>query len=344
MPPPSCQHPCSVPKPCGHVSSHSCHFGDCPPCLAPIPKECIGGHGVLRNIPCFSKDIRCKDITCNKPCGKTGKCGMHACLRTCHPAPCDSTTGAVKASCGQTCRAPRRDCRHTCTSLCHPDGTCPDLQRVEAKGKKIPLGQRKLMCDNECVKIERKKVLADAFGEINLNFGVNPDVLGDLFRCDPKWIWAVEERCKTLVVGKGRGGVKVHVLCSMWKEKRDAVRVIAERWNLSISAAGREPKGFVVVHVTPKSKAPSRVISAKGLHPLTLSFDPLVDMDPRLVVALFDQPSDADVNALVLRFGGECELVWLNDKNALAVFSDPARAATAMRQLAHGSVTMEPLL
>ncbi|MFS7909372.1 putative chromatin regulator C2H2 family [Helianthus anomalus] len=384
-PPPSCQHPCSVPKPCGHVSSHSCHFGDCPPCLAPIPKECIGGHGVLRNIPCFSKDIRCKDITCNKPCGKTRKCGMHACLRTCHPAPCDSTTGAVKASCGQTCRAPRRDCRHTCTSPCHPEGTCPDvtcefpvkitcgcgritttvpcdaggntsgynadyvldvyailklpLQRVEEKGKKIPLGRRKLMCDDECVKIQRKKVLADAFGVINLNFGENPDVLGDLFRRDPKWVRAVEERCKTLVVGRGsRGGVKVHVFCPMWKEKRDAVRVIAERWNLSVSAAGREPKGFVVVHVTPKSKAPSRVISAKGLHPLTLSFDPLVDMDPRLVVALFDLPSDADVNALVLRFGGECELVWLNDKNALAVFSDPARAATAMRQLAHGSV------
>ncbi|KAM0053723.1 putative chromatin regulator PHD family [Helianthus debilis subsp. tardiflorus] len=222
MPPPSCQHPCSVPKPCGHVSSHSCHFGDCPPCLAPIPKECIGGHGVLRNIPCFSKDIRSQDITCNKPCGKTRKCGMHACLRTCHPAPCDSTIGAVKASCGQTCRAPRRDCRHTCTSLCHPEGTCPDvtcefpvkitcgcgritttvpcdaggntsgynadyvldvyailklpLQRVEEKGKKIPLGQRKLMCDDECVKIERKKVLADAFGEIKLNFGENPDV------------------------------------------------------------------------------------------------------------------------------------------------------------------------
>ncbi|KAM0053623.1 putative nucleotide-binding alpha-beta plait domain superfamily, transcription factor NFX1 family [Helianthus debilis subsp. tardiflorus] len=61
-------------------------------------------------------------------------------------------------------------------------------------------------------------------------------------------------------------------------------------------------------------------------------------MDPRLVVALFDLPSDADVSALVLRFGVECELVWLNDKNALVVFSDPARAATAMRQLDHGSV------
>ncbi|KAK8949021.1 NF-X1-type zinc finger protein NFXL1 [Platanthera zijinensis] len=29
---PSCPHPCLVPQPCGHGASHSCHFGDCPPC------------------------------------------------------------------------------------------------------------------------------------------------------------------------------------------------------------------------------------------------------------------------------------------------------------------------
>ncbi|CAK9187670.1 unnamed protein product, partial [Ilex paraguariensis] len=90
------------------------------------------------------------------------------------------------------------------------------------------------------------------------------------------------------------------------------------------------------------SKVPARVFGAKG--PISTNmlqppaFDPLVDMDPRLVVALFDMPRDADISALVLRFGGECELVWLNDKNALAVFSDPARAATAMRRLDQGSV------
>ncbi|KAJ1394251.1 zinc finger protein [Sesbania bispinosa] len=61
-------------------------------------------------------------------------------------------------------------------------------------------------------------------------------------------------------------------------------------------------------------------------------------MDPRLVVSLPDLPRGADISALVLRFGGECELVWLNDKNALAVFNDPARATTAMRRLDHGTV------
>uniref|UniRef100_A0A5B7BGS8 Putative NF-X1-type zinc finger protein NFXL1-like n=1 Tax=Davidia involucrata TaxID=16924 RepID=A0A5B7BGS8_DAVIN len=397
-PTPSCQSPCSVPQPCGHSSSHSCHFGDCPPCSVPIVKECIGGHVVLRNIPCGSRDIRC-----NKLCGKTRQCGMHACARTCHPPPCDSSSGpssGLKASCGQTCGAPRRDCRHTCTALCHPSAVCPDvrcefsvaitclcgritatvpcdaggcsggfnvdtifeasiiqklpvpLQPVDANVKKIPLGQRKLMCDEECAKMERKRVLADAFGITPpnldaLHFGENSisELLGDLFRRDPKWVLSVEERCKFLVLGRGRGGtnaLKVHVFCIMLKEKRDAVRLIAERWKLSVNAAGWEPKRFIVVHVTPKSKAPARVLGAKGSTPANMSqpptFDPLIDMDPRLVVALFDLPRDADISALVLRFGGECELVWLNDKNALAVFSDPARAATAMRRLDQGSV------
>ncbi|KAL8478458.1 hypothetical protein ACS0TY_030379 [Phlomoides rotata] len=397
--PPSCQYPCSVPQPCGHPASHSCHFGDCPPCTVPIAKECVGGHVVLRSIPCGSKDIRC-----NKLCGKTRQCGFHACSRTCHPPPCDASAESSttsKASCRQTCGAPRRDCRHTCTAICHPASPCPDvrcefpvtiscscgrvtatvpcdaggssggynsdsireasiiqklplsLQPAEENGQRIPLGQRKLMCDEDCAKVERKKVLADAFGVNSpnldaLHFGETAsvsEVLSDLLRRDPKWVLSVEERCKYLVLGRGRGGLnalKVHVFCVMTKDKRDAVRLIAERWKLSVNAAGWEPKRFVIVHVTNKSKAPVRVLGVKSCNPSNMLhppvFDPLVDMDPRLVVALFDLPREADVSALVLRFGGECELVWLNDKNALAVFSDPGRAATAMRRLDQGSV------
>ncbi|KAI3455104.1 hypothetical protein Pfo_011767 [Paulownia fortunei] len=395
IPPPQ---PC-VPRPCGHPSAHSCHFGDCPPCSVPVAKECVSGHVILHNIPCGSKDIRC-----NKFCGKPRQCGLHACSRTCHPPPCDSSTGSsnsLSASCGQTCGAPRRDCRHTCTALCHPSSTCPDvrcefpvtiscscgritatvpcdaggssvgynvdtvfeasliqklpvpLQPADGNGQKIPLGQRKLMCDDDCAKVERKKVLADAFGVTPpnlhaLHFGDNAslsEVLSDFLRRDLKWVLSVEERCKYLVLGRGRGGVnalKVHVFCPMSKEKRDAVRLIADRWKLSVNAAGWEPKRFVVVHVTHKSKSPARVLGVKCCNPSNMlhppTFDPLVDMDPRLVVALFDLPRDADISALVLRFGGECELVWLNDKNALTVFSDPARAATAMRRLDQGSV------
>lgn len=397
-PPPSCHYPCAVPQVCGHSSTHSCHFGDCPPCSVPVAKECIGGHVVLRNIPCGSRDIRC-----NQLCGKTRQCGMHACGRTCHPPPCDSSCVPVSGSgqkipCGQICGAPRRDCRHTCTATCHPSAPCPDmrcnflvtitcscgrisatvpcdaggspsgfhvdtvfeasklpvpLQPIEANGKKIPLGQRKLVCDEECSKIERKRVLADAFDITppnldGLHFGENTnvsEVLVDLFRREPKWVLAVEERFKFLVLGKNKGSsassLRVHVFCAALKDKRDAIRLMAERWKLSVHAAGWEPKRFLVVHVTPKSKAPARILCSKGAVPVSVAhppvFDPLIDMDPRLVVALLDLPSDADISALVLRFGGECELVWLNDKNALAVFSDPTRAATALRRLDHGT-------
>lgn len=397
-PPPSCQHLCAVPQACGHSATHSCHFGDCPPCSVPVAKECIGGHVVLRNIPCGSRDIRC-----NQLCGKTRQCGMHACARTCHPPPCDSPCGSAlgsdsKASCGQICGAPRRDCRHTCTAACHPAAPCPDLrcnfpvtitcscgrisatvpcdaggsasgfhvdtvfeasklpvplQPIEANGKKISLGQRKLVCDEDCAKVERKRVLADAFDITPpnldaLHFGENSavsEVIVDLFRREPKWVLGVEERFKFMVLGKHRSGttssLRVHVFCPTVKEKRDAIRLIAARWKLSVHAAGWEPKRFLVVHVTPKSKAPARILGSKGSVPVGAShppaFDPLIDMDPRLVVALLDLPRDADISALVLRFGGECELVWLNDKNALAVFSDPTRAATALRRLDHGS-------
>ncbi|VVA90693.1 unnamed protein product [Arabis nemorensis] len=400
-PVPSCQLPCSIPQPCGHSATHGCHFGDCPPCSAPVEKKCVGGHVVLRNIPCGLKDIRC-----NKICGKTRRCGMHACARTCHPEPCDScneSEAGLRVTCRQPCGAPRRDCRHTCAALCHPSEPCPDsrcefsvtitcscgritatvpcdaggrsvnnllvnsvseasvlqklptpLQPVESDGNRIPLGQRKLSCDDECAKLERKRVLQDAFDITppnldSLHFSENSamtEIISDIYRRDPKWVLAVEERFKFLVLGKARGStstLKVHVFCPMQKDKRDTVRLLAERWKLAVSNAGWEPKRFTVVHVTPKSKPPTRIIGAKvaavsvgGPHPP--SFDPLVDMDPGLVVSLLDLPREANISALVLRFGGECELVWLNDKNALAVFHDHARAATAMRRLDHGSV------
>ncbi|CAL9216942.1 unnamed protein product [Arabidopsis halleri] len=400
-PVPSCQLPCSVPQPCGHSATHGCHFGDCMPCSVPMEKKCIGGHVVLRNIPCGLKDIRC-----NKICGKTRCCGMHACARACHPKPCDnggnaSVTG-LRVTCGQTCGAPRRDCRHTCAALCHPSAPCPDqrcefplkiacscgritatvpcdvggsaggfsgdsiyetsilqklpaaLQPVESNGNRIPLGQRKLTCDEECAKVERKRVLQDAFDITPpsldaLHFDENTamtEIISDLYRRDPKWVLAVEERCKFLVLGKARGStsssLKLHIFCTMEKDKRDAVRLIAERWKLAVSNAGWEPKRFAVVYVTQKSKSPTRIIGVKGVAsaggPHAPAFDPLVDMDPRLVVCFSDLPREANISALVLRFGGECELVWLNDKNALAVFHDPVRAATAMRRLEHGSV------
>jgi transcriptional repressor NF-X1 len=67
-------------------------------------------------------------------------------------------------------------------------------------------------------------------------------------------------------------------------------------------------------------------------------FNSFVDMDLRLVLAFSDLPREAEVSSLILRFGGEYELVWPNEKNALAIFIDPARTATTLRRLDHASV------
>lgn len=394
---PTCLYPCSIPQQCGHLATHDCHFGECPPCTVPVAKNCVGSHVVLKNVPCGSRDIRC-----NQLCGKTRQCGMHACTRTCHLPPCDSVSmensaSVARISCGQLCGAPRRDCRHTCTASCHPSTPCPDtrcellvtitcscgqltakvpcdaggnniradpvleasilhklpvpLQPVHSNSNRVPLGQRKLACDNECTKLEKKKILADAFGistTVDLP-GMNEQIselLAELIRREPQWVSAVEERFRYLVLGRTKASsnsIRVHVFGPMPKDKRDMLRYLAERWSLSVYSAGWEPKRFLIIQATQKSRVPIRSVMPKGSLP-TMGlvqpppFNSVVDMDPRLVLALFDLPREAEVSSLILRFGGECELVWLNDKNALAIFTDPARAATALRRVDHASV------
>ncbi|XP_078429482.1 NF-X-like 1 [Wolffia australiana] len=345
---PSCPHPCRVPQACGHEPAHACHFGDCPPCSVPVSKACIGGHVVLKNLPCGSKDIRC-----NQLCGKTRRCGIHACARTCHPPPCDppgSSLDPRSSSCGQVCGAPRRDCYHSCAANCHPSSPCPDLRcefpvpvscSCGRKTETAPCGgtvaPRRLACDEECEKAERRRVLAEAFAP-SPSLGespVAPELDLELLRREPRWALAVEERFRALVLGRAPArGTKVHVFCPMVKDKRDAVRALAERWRLAVHATGWEPRRYLTVRVTPKTRPP---VGGGGKPAGLPAFNPALDMDPRLVVALLELQGEADISALVLRFGGDCDLVWLNEKNALAVFANPARAVTAMRCLDSGT-------
>lgn len=344
-----CNQLCGKTRQCGmHACTRTCHPPPCDSALASSSGTAGGVKG-----------------SCGQVCGAPRRDCKHTCQTLCHPTSpcpdmrCDSPV-VITCSCG----------RITASVPCSAGGNGSGqssvfessfvqklpvpLQPVEANGKKVPLGQRKLCCNEECAKLEKKRVLADAFDISTpnldgLHLGENSaasDLLSDMIRREPKWVMAVEERFKFLVMGKTKGGwgsnLRVHVFCPATKEKRGVMWQMADRWKLSVQAAGWEPKRFLVAHVTPKSKPPARILGPPKAGPVSNfcpppTFDPLVDMDPRLVVAMFDLPRDADISALVLRFGGECELVWLNDKNALAIFSDPARAATALRRLDHGS-------
>ncbi|XP_057840828.2 NF-X1-type zinc finger protein NFXL1-like [Cryptomeria japonica] len=298
---PSCAYPCSIPQPCGHSATHNCHLGECPPCTASA------------------------EITCS--CGRmTAK------------VPCDAGGNNIRAD-------PVFE-----ASIYHK--LPARLQPTESHLTRVPMGQRKLACDDECAKLERKKTVANAFDistsvdlqEVN---GKTSEMLADLIRREPQWVSDVEDRFKYLVLGRTKintNGIRVHIFNAVPKEKRDILKLLAGRWNLSVFWAGWEPRRFFIVQGTQKSRAPARNLLLNG--PLQTTgqvqppiFNSLVDMDPRLVFALFDLPRETDVSvsSLILRFGGECELVWLNDKNALAIFTDMTRAATAMRRVAHAT-------
>ncbi|GKB59018.1 NF-X1-type zinc finger protein NFXL1 [Tanacetum coccineum] len=148
-PPPSCQYPCSVPQPCGHPSSHSCHFGDCPPCSVPIPKECIGGHVVLRNIPCGSKDIRCNKL-----------CGLHHCKDKCHPKSCAPCRVMVtqKCHCGSTYRT--MECFNTTTTM--TDGADTTFKCDKPCGRKKNCGRHR--CSDKCCPLSNSKNSATTQG------------------------------------------------------------------------------------------------------------------------------------------------------------------------------------
>lgn len=434
---PACEAPCQKPQPCGHAASHPCHFGNCPPCTVPAAKACVGGHVVLRGVPCGSKEIKCSQL-----CARMRQCQQHVCQRTCHSGPCDAPpdsqqnpsegaqvppSSAGKAprapgigmllSCGQPCGAQRKDCQHQCQASCHPGDTCPairctvpvtiacacgrltaqvpcgagtpaETKPFPARGalavapgqEGVPLGKCKLACDDECEKLIRRRALAEAFSStpgggkadvslyeagdaVALSKGLPPSV-AQLLRSDPQWVAAVEARLQFLVLGPtrgssggtasdtvigGRGGwtrdaVRFHVFRPMSREMREALYFLAERWHLGMESKGREPRRFPLVFVTRKSRSPDWRLPLKpaldsapspGQAASAPSASADIDYDPASVVPLVHLPSDTQLGKQLLRFGGECELFWLSDNNAVAVFEEKGRAATARRFLDH---------
>lgn len=89
------------------------HLTPCPPCQAPVPVTCLGGHCTVQ-APCSSA----RPFPCAAPCGRPLACGNHACQGQCHGS------GEPCTPCALPCREPRA-CPHPCAlGLCHR-GPCP---------------------------------------------------------------------------------------------------------------------------------------------------------------------------------------------------------------------------
>ncbi|XP_037293666.1 protein shuttle craft isoform X2 [Manduca sexta] len=106
--PPPCSAPCRRPRACEHPPHHSCHSGDCPPCVVLTTKRCHGNHEERKTIPCSQEEF-----SCGLPCGKPLPCGKHNCIKTCHKGLCDT------GKCTQPCTEKRPGCGHPCAAPCH---------------------------------------------------------------------------------------------------------------------------------------------------------------------------------------------------------------------------------
>ncbi|PAA60769.1 hypothetical protein BOX15_Mlig000051g2 [Macrostomum lignano] len=148
---PPCRLPCGAELPCGHACQSPCHAAKlvtikrevrgpwdgpaevqelrclpCPPCRAPVPVRCLGGHEVA-NAPC----CEAKPRSCGRACGAEMNCGRHRCELDCHELVTAAGSEAdPRHRCERPCQQSRPQasaaaaCRHPCPLTCHR-GPCP---------------------------------------------------------------------------------------------------------------------------------------------------------------------------------------------------------------------------
>nr|XP_060634470.1 NF-X1-type zinc finger protein NFXL1 [Anolis sagrei ordinatus] len=103
----------------------------CPPCLVPVPMQCLGKHEVSP-LPCHTVG----PYSCKRNCGRLLDCQNHTCTKECHKVTeTDSNNDVQKAGpecsqCEEECSKPRPPgCPHSCPLPCHP-GECPSCAQM----------------------------------------------------------------------------------------------------------------------------------------------------------------------------------------------------------------------
>ncbi|ODV90541.1 hypothetical protein CANCADRAFT_19649, partial [Tortispora caseinolytica NRRL Y-17796] len=167
---PHCKYNCQRRPPCGHPPvPHNCHLDDeqCPPCPHLVTKRCLCGKAMVKNQACSKTRVFCGEV-----CGKPLPCGLHKCTAVCHEAgecpPCTNACGKLRP-CGHKdmtrCHAPfecntRIPCRSQMKTSCECGEKTAVVQCNSTKDDPYP--NHTLKCDEECLKLQRDRRLAQA--------------------------------------------------------------------------------------------------------------------------------------------------------------------------------------
>ena len=270
-----CPHPCSKSRPCGHpANTHTCHEGECPPCLIPVEKPCAGGHTVMLNIPCYKQNMSC-GVSCNKPMA----CGLHNCKRICHAGPCEmplpegapEPAPGQKRSCGQLCKSALYSCEHSCLATCHPGQPCPDVQCTQMSKVSCECGvntgeipctgktKKVLPCTNACESAKRQKRLAEAFGIYGTATSAPryPDLLLNMACVAPIFITRIEKWLDDFV--KTPATVTRQELPPLDRVQRQCVHELAKFYGIGTESTGSDERKQRAITLTKRRdcKAPS---------------------------------------------------------------------------------------
>ncbi|KAL8331647.1 hypothetical protein RB593_002184 [Gaeumannomyces tritici] len=268
--PPVCRFECSRAKACGHPAvRHNCHTDDvpCPPCPFLVEKPCICGKQTLKNQPCWFEEARC-----GLPCGSTLKCGSHKCQRLCHrPGQCEDAEVAG-SHCSQPCGKTRTSCEHTCANQCHAPFPCKEDKPCQSKlfitcdcqNRKQEVrclatanderpGREALKCDEECLKLQRNRRLADAL-KIDPESHTDDhipysDATVKMFRENVGWTQTQEREFRVFAADPSEKRIRFK---PMQPHQRAFLHSLAEDFGLDSESQDPEPHRHVVVFKTPR--------------------------------------------------------------------------------------------
>ncbi|KAK0735003.1 hypothetical protein B0T26DRAFT_633635 [Lasiosphaeria miniovina] len=269
--PPECRFPCTKARPCGHpIVSHQCHpeGTECPNCPFLVEKPCVCGKKTLKNQPCWFDEARC-----GLPCGKKLKCGTHECKNLCHRAGQCEDADISGTHCAQPCSKVRKSCEHTCTDQCHAPFPCKEdkpcqsktfitcpcqhrKQEVRCQATRLnpwPTRETSLKCDDECLRLQRNRLLADALK-------IDPETRTDdhipysdttlkLFRDNNTWAQGQEREFRVFA---GAADEKRLRFKPMPVNQRAFLHALAEDFGLDSESQDPEPHRHVCIFKTPR--------------------------------------------------------------------------------------------
>lgn len=265
--PPTCQHPCTRVKGCGHPQvSHNCHLDDsCPKCPYLVSKKCLCGKAVLKNVPCWSTP------SCSNTCQKRLKCGTHFCQKSCHrPGECDDTGGR---SCIQQCGKMRVSpgCGHPCLEPCHAPYLCKEDNPCQAKiiitcdcqnlKKEVrclitksseALPRKTLKCNDECLRLQRNRKLAVALNisgdHVDDHIPYSSKTL-EMYKDNPNWSLIQEREIRVFAADEKEKRLRFK---PMPPNQRTFLHSLAEDFGLDSESMDPEPYRHVAIFKTPR--------------------------------------------------------------------------------------------